>query len=235
MTPLIFVHVPKAAGTSLKEVIAGVYAGRPMLFFTPNSGELDRFRALPPEVRRRVAVVAGHEPWGLHGVYAGCGLTPAIITVLREPVARVMSLFRYIHRTPEHQQHERFARGGVTLAGVYEERALIAFDNHQTRFLAGGAAGGKPFGGLTRDDLETAKRNLASGCRAFGLQERFEESLAWFARELGWGRVGAPELNRGEPGAGGGDPGGERTLIERHNELDLELYAFAAGLFGKRA
>jgi hypothetical protein len=234
--PLVFVHVPKAAGTSLKAIIARAYAGQTMFFFLPNSGELERFRALPPGARGRVAVVAGHEPWGLHGVFAGCGRTPAIITALREPVARVLSLFRYIHGSPEHAQHERFVREKVSLERVYDERTLRAFDNHQVRYLAGPPASRKDFGALTRDDLEQAKRHLSTGCRAFGLQERFEASVAWFARELRWGPVGSADLNRGEQRARPEDaPPAERALIERHNTLDLELYEFASDLFTDRA
>lgn len=228
--PLVYVHIPKAAGTSLKDVISRVYAGRPMLYFLPRSGELDRFRSLPPSARVRCAVLAGHEPFGFHEIFDGCGVTPAVITVLRDPVARVQSLFGYIHREPGHPEHARFVERGVTLMQVYDEATLPAFDNHQVRFLAGPGAFVKPFGGLTRGDLELAKRSLAEGCRAFGLRERFAESLDWFRRELRWPAVQPTELNR-SPGGTARLGKGDRALIEKHNGLDDELYSYARSLF----
>jgi len=233
-TPLVYVHVPKAAGTTLKDAIARVYRGRPVLFFLPGSGELGRFRSLPAKTRARCAVVAGHEPFGFHDVFEGCGVEPSVITVLREPASRVRSLFGYIHREPEHPKHAEFVRDGVTIAEVYERVRFEPFDNHQVRFLAGPAAHRKPFGGLTGDDLDLAKRNLAEGCAAFGLQERFSESLAWFTRALGWPGVDVGRLNT-SPASGSGFSDAERRLVLERNALDAELYEFARALFDERA
>ncbi len=235
VSPVVYVHIPKAAGTTLKNLLAKVYRGRPVLFFTPRTGELDRFRGLPAEQRRRVAVVAGHEPFGYQDVFRGCRVTPAVVTVLREPVARVVSLFRYIHRDAEHPRHGEFVRDSVTIGDVYERLRLPAFDNHMTRFLAGRGAFSKPFGGLDERDLRTAEQNLSAGCRVFGLQERFEDSLAWFGRELGWPPVGTPDLNRAPRRSTARDVDeADRRLIERHNALDAALYAFAVKLFEER-
>lgn len=235
-TPVVYVHIPKAAGTSLKNLLSRVYAGRPVFFFTPRTGELDRLRALPPDARRRVAVVAGHEPFGYQDVFRGCRVSPAVITVLREPVARVVSLFRYIHRDSEHPRHSEFVENGVTVDDVYRRLRLPAFDNHMTRFLAGRRAFAKPFGELDADDLEAAKHNLAAGCRAFGLQEHFERSIAWFGRELGWPDAEAGDLNRAPRRSTVADvDDADRRLIAGHNALDAALYAFAVSVFDERA
>ncbi|USN99023.1 MAG: sulfotransferase family 2 domain-containing protein [Phycisphaeraceae bacterium] len=233
--PLVYVHIPKAAGTTLKNLLAEVYKPRPVIFFTPRTGELEQVRALPANARRQIAVLAGHEPFGYQDLFRGCRVTPAVITVLREPVARVVSLFRYIHRDPEHPRHAEFVEKGVTLEQVYGDLHLPAFDNHMTRFLAGRRAFNKPFGLLTGEDLEQAERNLASGCRAFGLQERFDDSIAWFARELNWPAAEAGDHNRATRRSRSSDVAdSDRTLIARHNELDARLYEFACGLFDER-
>lgn len=242
VTPVVYVHVPKAAGTSLKDAIARVYAPRPMLFFLQGTGELERFRKMPAGARAACAVVAGHEPFGLHRVYDGSGTEPSVITVLREPVARVASLYRYIFREPAHPLHDAFVNGGVPLAEVYARFRPVAFDNHQVRYLAGAPAHGKAFGELTADDLETAKRNLAGGCRAFGLQERFDESMEWFARELRWPSVDAGRLNV-SAGPAGSAPGAvapslsddDLRVIAEHNDLDMQFHRFACALFDERA
>lgn len=233
--PLVFVHIPKAAGTSLKDLIARVYAGRPSLFFTPGDGRLERFAALPPASRAGCAVVAGHEPFGLHRVFDGTGARPAVITVLREPVARVISLYNYIFREPAHTRHADFVSRRPTVRDVVEAGDFVPFDNHQVRFLAGRATHRKPFGALGGSDLERAKRNLAEGVRVFGLQDRMGETLRLFASELGWPPLDLPALNRTggasfAPAIGDGD----RTAIAETNELDAELYRYAGTLFGQR-
>ncbi|MBZ0171433.1 MAG: sulfotransferase family protein [Phycisphaerales bacterium] len=236
MAPVVYVHIPKAAGTTLKNLLSRVYKGRPVLFFSPRTGELDKLRALPADARRRIAVLAGHEPFGSQDAFRGCRVTPAVITILREPIARVVSLFRYIHRDPEHPRHTEFVDGTVTLKQVYGELRLPAFDNHMTRFLAGRGAFDKPFGGLTPADLDQAKRNLATGCRAFGLQERFGESIEWFSRELNWPVIDAGDHNRAVKRSSQADvTDADRSLIAGHNQLDSDLYAFACVLFNERA
>lgn len=235
-TPVVYVHVPKAAGTTLKNLLSSVYKGRPVLFFSPRTGELDKLRAMPASARRTVAVLAGHEPFGYQDVFRGCHVTPAVITVLREPVTRVVSLFRYIHRDPEHPRHAEFVEGAVTLEQVYRDLRLPAFDNHMTRFLAGRKAFDKPFEGLNGEDLEQAKRNLASGCRAFGMQERFGESIAWFRRELNWPEAGVGDHNRAAKRSRSSDVAeSDRALIAEHNRFDADLYSFATDLFRERA
>ena len=164
---------------------------------------------------------------------AATGVDPRVITVLREPAARVRSLFTYIHREPDHPRHAEFSRDAVTIADVYDRVRMEPFDNHQVRYLAGPDAHAKPFGALTETDLELAKRNLETGCTAFGLQERFAESLAWFGETLGWPGVEAGRLNT-SPGSASGFSESERRLVLGHNALDLELYDFAQRLFAER-
>ena len=120
--PLVFVHIPKAAGTALKELIAQIYRGRPMLLFAPGDGRLERFRTLPASSRASVAVLGGHEPFGLQDAFEGTGAEPAVITVLREPVAREVSLYRYIFAESAHFAHARFVAERPTIGEVLGAR-----------------------------------------------------------------------------------------------------------------
>lgn len=235
VAPLVFVHVPKAAGTSLKDLIARVYAGRPALFFTPADGRLERFAALPAASRASCAVVAGHEPFGLQRVYEGSGVCPSVITVLRAPVARVCSLYRYIFAEPGHASHASFVAERPSVGDVLSARTFVPFDNHQTRYLAGRASHDKPFGGLDAADLALAQENLERGCVAFGLQHRMEDSLALFGRVLKWPAITTPALNVGKAESNAPEiSASDRAAIEAANSLDMELFSFASRLFDQR-
>ena len=235
LTPLVFVHIPKAAGTSLKALITKIYQGRPVVLFTSGDGLLDRFRNLPPQRRAQCAVLGGHAPFGLHSAFDATNTNPAVITVLRDPVARVVSLYRYVFREPAHPEHARFIANRPTIQDVYAQGTFAPFDNHQTRFLAGPSAHAKPFGSLTTEDLATAITNLEFGCRAFGIQSRMDESLGLFQRDLNWPKAKLPTLNSSPsivqaPAVTDADC----DAIATHNTLDLDLYDFAIDLFDRR-
>jgi hypothetical protein len=208
---LVFIHVPKAAGTTLRRIIARQYPPE-TLFDAPFDG---RPFEIPAHRRSTVRVLQGHLPFGCQ---EQIDAPVDLVTVLREPVDRVRSLYDYIQRRPGH-----------VLRGLVEERTLEEFAasghaevrNMQVRLVSG-----------CRDvdgrALETAKRNLATRFAAFGLVERFDESLVLMKRALGWGSIyyraanvaRSPTVERGAPSAA-------VSRIERENELDLELYAFA--------
>ena len=89
-TGLVFLHIPKAAGTSLREVIARQY---------PRNVQLTTERpiVLSEEQRRSVRVLIGHV------AYDACAQVAApvdVITMLRDPVQRIISLYYYIRRRP---------------------------------------------------------------------------------------------------------------------------------------
>ena len=235
LTPLVFVHIPKAAGTSLKALITKIYQGRPIVLFSPGDGLLDQFKALPPQRRAQCAVLGGHAPFGLQSVFDETPASPAVITVLREPVARVVSLYRYIFREPAHPKHAMFSADRPTIQDVYAESTFAPFDNHQTRFLAGKFAHAKPFGSLTPEDLAAAKTNLELGCRAFGIQSRMAESLTLFQRDLNWPKAKLPAFNTSPKiSEAPAITDADRKAIAANNSLDLDLYAFASDLFERR-
>lgn len=235
LTPLVFVHIPKAAGTSLKALITKVYQGRPIVLFSQGDGLLERFRNLPPQRRAQCAVLGGHAPFGLQSAFDETNTNPAVITVLREPVARVVSLYRYIFREPAHPEHARFTADRPTIRDVYEQSTFAPFDNHQTRYLAGESAHAKPFGSLTPQDLATAKINLEHGCRAFGIQSRMDESLTLFQRDLNWPKAKLPAFNTSPPTSEApAITEADREAIATNNTHDLDLYAFAVDLFERR-
>jgi hypothetical protein len=209
---LVFVHIPKAAGTSLREVIARQYPRRVQL---ATEGPI----VLSERQRQSVRVLVGHVDYD---TYAQLAAPVDVITMLRDPVQRIISLYYYILRRPAHPFQElvqgcsleRFAASG------WEQ-----VRDHQVRQISGGPA----------PDLEAAKRNLMHGMRVFGIAERFDESLLLMQRALGWGHVLHRVLNMTADRPRGADiPRRAIAEIERANPADLELYAWASAEFTRR-
>ena len=106
-------------------------------------------------------------------------------------------------------------------------------DNDQARRIAGAEP---PLGGCDRSLPERARRNLREHFAVVGLTERFDEALLLLRRELGRGDklYYVPRLvNRAKPPPRE-VPAVVLDWICRRNELDLELYRFAAELLADR-
>ncbi len=204
---LLFVHIQKAAGTSMRQVVARQYPKREVLI-------TDEPVTLTPEQRRTLRVVIGHVPFDTASQLA----SPVdVITMLRQPVDRVVSFYYYFLRRPRHE---------TLVAGKsLEEFAASGFPgicNQQVRQIAG----------RHEPDLATAKHNLAREVAAFGIAERFDESLVLMKRAVGWGDIYYRRLNVTANRPALRDiPRSAIARIERENELDLELYDFAVREF----
>jgi hypothetical protein len=111
--PRCFLHVPKSAGTSLRAALEAAFppgSVAPQGFDTSLFCDFDAFDRLAPPAR--AAVVVGDEADALAGypVVSGHFSLPtldrvaprsAVATVLREPRARLLSLYAYLRLTPD--------------------------------------------------------------------------------------------------------------------------------------
>src|SRR5438093_795785 len=172
---LIFLHIPKTAGTTLNRIIEWQY--NPLSIFTIDPyrfrATAERFKTLSEERQRRFRVVRGHLYYGLHE-FLPQGAT--YITMLREPVARFLSSYYFILRRPLHPLHRKLKRERL---GVEDYLRLIPHrHNFQCRLIAGVKDN------ETADEqlLAMAKEHLTKSFSVVGICERFEESLMLIAK-----------------------------------------------------
>ena len=234
---LIFLHIPKTAGTTLNRIIEWQY--NPLSIFTIDPygirATAKRFKTLSEARRRRLKVVRGHLFYGIHEFLLQGA---SYITMLREPVARLVSTYRFILRRPLHPLHRRFK---VERLGVEDLIRLTPNrQNLQCRFIAGVGriedvdmltkpAEATPRGICDERLLEIAKENLMRSFRVVGLTERFEESLLLMTTALGW-KISFYENRKVSKIRSPVEPR-LVELIREHNRLDIELYNFATKLF----
>ena len=218
---LIFLHIPKTAGTTLNRIIEWQY--NPVSIFTLDArahATVERFKTLSEERRRRLRVVRGHMLYGIHEFLPQGG---TYMTVLREPVARVLSSYYFILRRPLHPLHRKLKKERL---GVEEYLRLIPHRNNlQCQLIAGVQ------NGASCDDriLEIAKENLTKSFSVIGLCERFEESLVLMAKTFGW-EIPYYE-NRKVSKVRPALASDVVNMIQEHNRLDMELYEFARKRF----
>jgi hypothetical protein len=224
---VIFVHGSKTGGTTLRDVLRRQYG--PDRVREVNGYRLDaearELAALPATTLAGIDAFYGHMPVGLAKLIA-CPC--AYITLVRDPVERIISHYHWVLRTPSARLHDEVVSRRMSLRSyVLESSGARFFNNGQTRIL--GAPSMVSAAAPTSATLGAAKRNLDRFAVA-GLTERFEESLLLMRRELGWRWPIYRSLNVSPRRPRAADLSGEdREAITECNRLDIDLHAHVAG------
>jgi len=234
---IIFFHIPKTAGMSLRGLLVRNYRNGPHFntniagdFSTKSWNEfLERINKMAPEELDRQVVFKGHMFFGLHEVLPGPSW---YITFLRDPVERSISHYKMLCRlkasAPAHEIDPSKKDWNMSEAPDF----LRCLDNFQTRLLAGTDVT-LPFGACTEEHLRIAKANMDRHFKFVGLTEQFDLSLLLLRRVCGWGwRFYIPD--NVAPSTPFQMPAGVPEAIRRLNNLDLELYRYAQERFDRQ-
>ncbi len=221
----IYVHLPKTAGSTLLRILEREVAPHPVLrLYGENRSLLRELAARSDAERRDVRAVSGHMGFGIDTMLPG----PSVyLTVLRDPVDRIVSHYAYLQSRANEPAHAAALRGVTSLEEYLESSALSPlFHNAQCRLLGTDVAA--PVGPAGRESLAQAIAVLARLDVLVGLQERFDESLALFRRAVGWGYPAYRNENVAAARPALGDlPPSTIELIRERNALDVELYEHA--------
>lgn len=237
---LMIMHIPKAAGTTLRWVMDRQYPQAEIFKVRGDiRGDQEKLARLPNAAKVRLRAVFGHYCWGLHRALAPS--QPFVyVTMLRDPVARVVSLYSYTRtESPAHylassareMDLHTFVTSGVTrhtengmvrqLSG-YDEFTMQ--DGRQVPYEDGKI----PFRGVTRHHLEAAKTNLER-FSVVGFVEQFEQFMALMRTLYAW-RIPRYERRNVSRVPVVPTPREVKAITEL-NALDYELYNWARERF----
>lgn len=229
---VIFMHLPKTGGTTLTRILEREYPAQhrfPLGAIVQK--KIEEFKKLSPARRDKIHLLYGHMAYGLHEYFPQGA---RYITVLRDPVERVISFYYFVRDQSQHYLHDFSNQDATDLKSFLESQATIVVDNFQVRLLSG-AWEHVPYGAITRDHLEVAKRNLREEVAVVGLTERFDETLLLLKDAFGWRQPWHKPQNvtRGRPKQSDLLPEIREAIVE-YNRFDVELYDYAKSLFAEQ-
>jgi hypothetical protein len=235
-----FIHVMKTAGTTFVRQLQQEFA--PEAIYPARNvdwtGEHDydvyinipRLLALTPERRAEIRVFTGHFPYMVCDLVApGC----TTLSVLREPVARTVSVLKHFKRV-EARFHE------CPLEAIYDDRQIFRFfvENHQTKVFSLVPSDNEVAinCGLTTDDerYERARASLAQ-VDVLGITEEYNRFVDETQRRFGWWGRGVDRDLRTNVSTEDWDVEPSfRARIAADNAYDVALYEYARTLIRSR-
>ena len=236
---LIFTHIPKTAGTSVKKSV---------LFPTVESkdGSILTFygvRHLWAHRNRSTTLLTGHLPYGYHHLLRRHAL---YITFLREPVDQAISYYYYVlqcgERNPGHPGQyvghpDLEAARRLGLEGFYADPRN---QNMQTRYTAGwwwkAAMQYVPMVVPRQKMLQAGKSHLSNRYWFVGLFEDIEASQDRLARQLNGVDLKRQDTSRKTRIRPRLSDVSEETKMKlrMYNSLDIELYEFARMVYQRQ-
>ena len=223
---VIFLHIPKTAGSTLNTIVERQY--KSVEIYSIDSKRviqsMEEFKQLPAQPLEKIKLLKGHMYFGLHEYLP----TPSTyITILREPIDRIISTYYYIKRQKNHKHYELANQAKDLKDFIFKYRGK-QLNNGQTRLLAGMNSLEVEFGNCSNEMLEVAKNNLRKYFAVVGTTARFNEALILLKQKLGWHLplYASKNVTNKRPKK---EQISQDTLdaIVELNQLDIELYRYA--------
>ncbi len=239
LLPVVFLHIPKTAGTSFISLLRAVFGHEQVMrlevvdYRTP-----ERLAALLSRPLGEIDCVAAHIPYTMVARHRHrCRL----FILLRHPVVRVMSLFRFLQQRPAEDQKALGLASGFSFDDFINTRTpslFVQVNDGMTRALAGDPRVITPDNDRFWDTtpsaslVERALANLESA--DFGLAEDMDATVGIL--RSAWGIPYGVEM----PYENVSDATGTRHSVEhsiqviQRNQMDIALYQQAAAIFRRR-
>lgn len=227
---ILFEHVPKTAGTTLTTILHRRFPHRRIFQLSGQSprDSIHVFQRLSANERAGYRLISGHCAIELLDL-----LPPETfcMTMLRDPVERIVSHYHHVQRSPHHHLHESVRAGRMTLADYAVSGISEELENYMTLTFSRRSPDALTTAPLA--SLAAAQEMLSKRFGLIGLSERFDESALLLMRRLGWTMYPTYARTNVAPRRPAIASIDAATLqkIQEKNQLDLALYQWAERQF----
>lgn len=187
---LVFLHIPKTAGSSLSHVIHRQF-NQESIFFIRDlipKQSFEKWNALTSEGKNKYLCISGHVPFGLHEYN---NRNVVYTSMLRDPLERIISFYYYILRDKKHYLHKTILSKNMSLLEFVDSELTSELCNDQTRYISGVSKWSGKTDGIKVDEsiFRMAIDNIEEFFPVVGLTEMFDESLLLMKDVFSWNYV----------------------------------------------
>jgi hypothetical protein len=228
---LRFVHIPKTAGTTFSRILDKQYANKKRFLFTGSAvADEEAFRTIPESEQNQIKLFMGHAP-----LKTGIEAIDSVetVTFLRDPVERVKSFCQHVSEGKSSYLLKQFPIEDFDL-DKFLNSGNLELTNLHCKMLTNTGTCASAIMMSPKDCLETAKSNLFNKIGAFGLLERFDESVLYFKETFNWNPPYYSKLNKRNEKKLLNFQAVHIEKIRQLNILDIELYHVAQKEFESR-
>ena len=175
MKPVVVIHIPKTAGTSLRKIIKNNYDARELFFVYdnhPKHHSLKELRNLNKTEIDKLKIIMGHFPFKRSLFLSE---NSRFLTVLREPVERTVSYYHHVMT-----YNNGWKGNKASLLDYLDNSGDQQMVNHQTRVLSG------MDDPITEKHVEQAIKNMDKYFLHVGISENFSGFVNEAGNLLGW-------------------------------------------------
>jgi hypothetical protein len=182
---VFFIHIPKCAGTSLSFVLSKMYPPEKTYQIDDSRYEesADEFRQLSAHEKGKLAMVSGHMYYGL---YSCMPHEATHITMLRDPIKRLISLYNYGLQTPAVSWRARMIKEKPSFVDFVKGHYTNTADNGIARFLSGHDLSVAAYGHCGQETANQAITHLQTHFSAIGFLEEFDQSMLLLKHVFAW-------------------------------------------------
>ena len=218
-------HIPKTAGTSLKSLVSKhnpdsvLIYGNELSIGNPNIEFISKFRA-----KASPSLVMGHFSYGAHRLL---GTQPKYITMLRDPIERVISLY-YFLKNVENIPFNTIFNQNISLENFASKEDSEQVNNHMCRIISGVP----PEMGMNLNEkwlLNLAIHNLHTHFVLIGTVDESDRFINALSKLLNWPDSKLPKNNM-TPNKDMRISSNAVEIIKKRNSLDIQLYEYVKQL-----
>lgn len=212
---VIFLHIPKTGGMTMRQLLNHHY-DQQHIFKYPARKPIQAIQALTTAERSDIECVYGHLRFGVHRHFPG---SSTYITLLRDPLDRLLSMYYYVRSRPQNRLYDKVKHlSFAQFVTSPDPQIQTPLQNHQTRMISG----------RSQPDLQVAKRNIRQHFAVVGITESFPESVFIMKKILGWRPVPYTKENVTKRRPRKTPISQDLTaVVEKNNALDYQLYQHA--------
>lgn len=216
---IFFMHIPKTGGVTLRKIIEKEY-NSDEIFEGDQQTALNKAKQMTKTEEEKLKCIYGHVHFGIHRHFSQ---NATYITMLRDPVERIISLYYFLLRRPNGILYEKvkdltlreFVKNKELWSQTFNQQTRIAMGENFFDFKSPGAK------------LAKAKENLDTHFAVVGVTEMFDKSLFLIKKKLGWDDVRYVKKNVSKNRPTKEEVSKEITRpIKEINELDIKLYNY---------